>query len=106
MIQLVFILVKGKNTRTKSQKCVYNCLLSRNGTVQSITLFSNNLINYNMMPRFVTQVLNGTPLCGSTVVKYTNTIVCIEIMFKELLPTYNVMYCRVDAINVNRKRDL
>ncbi len=74
--------------------------------------FSNlpcRVINYNMMFRFVTQVLKGTPLCGSTVMKYTDTNVFIKIMFKDLLPTYNVMYCRVDgkdAINVNRKRDL
>ncbi len=67
------------------------------------------IINNNMMLRFVTQVLKGRPLCDSTVMKYTDTNVCIKIMFKDLLPTYNVMYCRIDGkdvINVNRKRDL
>jgi hypothetical protein len=99
--------MKGKNIRTKSHKS-YVFITAFHQETASFIRLPCFVINHNMLPRFVTQVLKGRPLCG-TVMKYTDTNVCIEIMFKDLLPTYNVMYCRADgkdAINVNRKRDL
>jgi hypothetical protein len=82
-----------------TKKCVYNCFHQETAPFSHLPCL---VISHNMMPLFVTQVLKGTPLCGSTVMKYTATNVCIEIMFKDLYPTFYVKYCRVDRKRFNK----